>query len=59
MHRVVGLDIKSDGLASQRFSKDLHTAADAKHEVKGSFLLDVVDRKAAPIFKCPLKINRC
>ena len=39
----VGLDVQSDGLASQCLHEHLHCAtAEAEHKVKGRFLLDVV-----------------
>jgi hypothetical protein len=39
---VRGLDIESDGLASQGLDKDLHTTAETEHKVEGGLLLDVV-----------------
>ena len=39
---VRGLNIKSDGLASQRLDEDLHTSTEAENQVQGRLLLDVV-----------------
>ena len=46
-----GLDIKSDGLASQGLDKDLHTATKTEDQVKSRLLLDVVVRESAAILQ--------
>ena len=53
VYRVDGTDTQSDGLAGQSLHKDLYTAAEAKDEVQGAFLLDVcmVVQQSAPILK--------
>ena len=42
--RVGGLDFQGDRLAREGLNKDLHTSTEAKDEVKGRLLLDVVVR---------------
>jgi hypothetical protein len=49
--RVRRLDLESDGLAGQGLDKDLHTAAQTKHQVEGGFFLDIIVRKGTPIFQ--------
>jgi len=49
--RVRRLDLKSDGLAGEGLDKDLHAAAEAKHQVKRRLLLDVVVRQGAAILE--------
>ena len=49
--RVGGLDFQGDRLAREGLNNDLHTSTEAKDEVKGRLLLDVVVRKGATIFK--------
>jgi len=39
---VSGLDIKSDGLASQGLHEDLHASSESQDEMEGGLLLDVV-----------------
>ena len=39
---VRSFDFKSDGLACEGLNEDLHTTTQAKHQVKGRLLLDVV-----------------
>jgi hypothetical protein len=39
---VAGLDVKSDGLASQSLNEDLHSSPEPQDEVKSGLLLDVV-----------------
>merc|ERR1719499_528522 len=49
---VVGFDIQSDGLASERLHEDLHsTTSETKHKVQGGLFLDVVVRKSTAILK--------
>ena len=48
---VAGLHIQCDGLASQRFHKDLHASSQTQHQVEGGLLLDVVIRQGAAILK--------
>merc|ERR550532_1108045 len=45
------LNLKGDGLAGQGFDKNLHTSTETEYQVKGRFLLDVVVRQSAAIFK--------
>ena len=45
------LYFEGDGLARQRLDKDLHTTAQAEHEVEGGLLLDVVVRQRAAVFQ--------
>ena len=42
--RVGGLDFQGDRLAREGLNNDLHTSTEAKDEVKGRLLLDVVVR---------------
>merc|ERR1711967_802 len=51
LDRVRGLDIEGDGLAGQRLDEDLHTPTEAKDEVEGALLLDVVVGKRAPVLE--------
>ncbi|KFW86487.1 hypothetical protein N305_15146, partial [Manacus vitellinus] len=61
---VTGLNLESDGLASQGLDKDLHPTPEAQHKVEGGFFLDVVVRQVATIFQLfpakdqPLLIRR-
>jgi hypothetical protein len=48
---VGGLDFKRDGLASEGFDKDLHSAAEPEDEVQSGLLLDVVVGEGAAVFK--------
>ena len=48
---VRGLNIKSDGLASQRLDENLHTTAEAEDQVQGRFLLDVVVAESPAVLK--------
>ena len=41
---VAALNLKSDGLASQRLDEDLHAAAESQHQVKRALLLDLFSR---------------
>merc|ERR1711941_235107 len=38
-------DVQSDGLASKRLHKDLHTSTQAKHQMERGLLLDVLASK--------------
>ena len=48
---VRGLNIKSDGLASQRLDENLHTTTEAEDQVKGALLLDVVIAQGPAVLK--------
>ena len=48
---VRGLDLESDGLASEGLDEDLHTSTEAQDEVEGALLLDVVIREGAAVFE--------
>ena len=48
---VRGLNVESDGLASQGLDEDLHATTEAENQVKSGLLLDVVVRKGAAVFK--------
>ena len=48
---IGGLDLKSDGLSSERLHKDLHATTETKNKMKGRLLLDVVVRESTPVFK--------
>ena len=48
---VAGLDLQSDGLASQRLDEDLHATAQAQDQVQRGLLLDVVVRKRAAVLQ--------
>jgi len=64
LNRIAGLDLQSDGLASESLDKDLHATSQAKHQVQGGLLLDVVVREGPSILKLlasedqPLLIGR-
>ncbi|EOA98709.1 hypothetical protein Anapl_02640, partial [Anas platyrhynchos] len=51
LNSVTGLNLEGDGLASQGFHKDLHATSQAQDKVESGFLLDVVVRQGAPVFK--------
>ncbi|KFQ50650.1 hypothetical protein N333_09348, partial [Nestor notabilis] len=51
LNGVTGLNLKSDGLASQGLHEDLHATSETQHKMEGGFLLDVVVRQGATIFK--------
>jgi len=51
LNRIAGLDLKGDGLASEGLDKDLHATSQAKHQVQGGLLLDVVVGKGPAILK--------
>merc|ERR1719362_16053 len=48
---VRGLDVKSDGLASQSLDKDLHTTTEPQHQVQRGLFLDVVIRQRAAVLQ--------
>jgi len=48
---VGGLDLEGDSLTSEGLDKDLHTSTEAKDQMEGRLLLDVVVRKSPAIFK--------
>ena len=48
---VGGLNIKSDGLASESLNEDLHTTTEAEDQVKSGLFLDVVVWKSTAVFK--------
>merc|ERR1711962_1971525 len=48
---VTGLNLKSDGLASQGLAKDPHTSTKSQDKMEGGFLLDVVVTQCATIFQ--------
>ena len=45
------LNLEGDGLAGESLDEDLHTTAEAEHEVEGGLLLDVVIREGAAILE--------
>merc|ERR550537_923002 len=49
--RVRGLHVEGDGLTRERLDEDLHTAAEAQHQVERRLLLDVVVRQRATILE--------
>ncbi|KFW70321.1 hypothetical protein AS28_08317, partial [Pygoscelis adeliae] len=51
LNGVTGLNLESDGLASQGLHKDLHATSQAQHKMQGGLLLDVVVRQGASIFQ--------
>jgi len=51
LNSIRGLNIKSDGFASQSLDEDLHTTSQSQNQVKGGFLLDVVVRKSSSILE--------
>ena len=51
LDRVRRLHVKGDGLAREGLDEDLHAAAEAKHEVEGRLLLDVVIREGAAVLE--------
>ena len=51
IYRVRGLDIKGDCLSCQRLDKDLHSTSEAKDQVEGALLLDVVVAEGAAILQ--------
>ena len=48
---VRGLNIKSDGLASQRLDENLHATAQAEDEMESALLLNVVVAQGATVLK--------
>merc|ERR1712046_407672 len=51
VNSVAGLNIQGNGLASQRFYKDLHSSTEAKHQMESALFLDVVVRQCAAILE--------
>ena len=51
LNGVRWLDIKSDGLSGKSLHEDLHTTAEAEHQVESGLLLDVVVRESAAVFE--------
>ena len=51
LDRVRWLNLERDGLARQGLDEDLHATAQAKHEVEGRLLLDVVVRESAAVLE--------
>jgi len=54
LHVVDGvrrLDLEGDRLAGEGLDEDLHTTAEAEHQVEGRLLLDVVIRKSAAVLE--------
>jgi len=49
--RIGRLDLECDGLAGQRFHKNLHPATKTEDEVESRLLLDVVIRKSAAVLE--------
>jgi len=50
-NRVGGLDLESDGLASQGLDEDLHSTTKSENEVEGGLLLNVVIGEGSAIFQ--------
>jgi len=50
-NRVRGLDLESDGLASQGLDEDLHSTTKSENEVEGGLLLNVVIGEGSAIFQ--------
>ena len=48
---VGGLDIKSDGLASESLDEDLHTTSESEHEMESGLLLDVVVSESSSVLE--------
>jgi len=48
---IAGLDLQSDGLASQGFDEDLHATSQAQDQVERRLLLDVVVGESATVFQ--------
>jgi len=51
LNGVRGLNLKSDGFASQGLDKNLHSTSETKDQMQSRFLLDVVIRESASIFQ--------
>merc|ERR1712123_355980 len=51
LNGVRGLNLQSDGLASEGLDEDLHTSPETEYKMKGALLLDVVVRQSATIFQ--------
>ena len=48
---IRGLDLKSDGLASQGLDKDLHATAETENQMESGLLLDVVIAESTAVFE--------
>ena len=48
---VRGLNLQSNGFASEGLDKDLHSTTETQDQVKGRLLLDVIIGESAAIFK--------
>ena len=51
LDRVRGLDLESDGLASESLHKYLHPTPQSEDKVQGTLLLDVVVREGASVLQ--------
>jgi len=48
---VAGLNVESNGLASESLDEDLHTSSQAENQMESRFLLDVVVGESATVFE--------
>ena len=48
---IAGLDLQSDGLASERLDEDLHASSQSQDEMKRRLLLNVVVGQSAAVFQ--------
>jgi len=51
LDRVTWFHFQSDSLSGQSFHKNLYTTSQAKHKMKGRFLLNIVVAQGAAIFE--------
>merc|ERR1712093_324024 len=51
LNRIRGFDVQGDRLARQRFHENLHSSAQAKHQVEGGLLLNVVVAQRSAVFQ--------
>ena len=51
LNGVSGLDVKSDGFASQGLDEDLHASTQTKDEMEGRFLLNIVISEASAVLE--------
>merc|ERR1719150_1333341 len=51
LNGVRGLNLKSDGLASESLDKDLHASAKSQDKMESRFLLDVVVREGSSVLQ--------
>jgi len=51
LNGVAGLDLKGDGLASERLHKDLHASTKTENQMEGALLLDVVVGEGASVLE--------